>query len=51
MSEQREHTIEELAELVNLHAKTRAMNKNLSPVLAKAEAEAIAKYEAALAKR
>ncbi len=46
---ERKYTIEELEKLVELHAKTRAMNRVLSPVLERSEAEAIAKLEAARA--
>jgi hypothetical protein len=44
-------TIEELERRVQLHAKTRALNKTLSPALERAEADAIAKLEAAKAAR
>jgi len=50
-SERNMHSIEDLTYLVGLHAKTRAMNKKLSPVLERTEAEAIARLETAKAGR
>ncbi len=51
MTENKEPTIADQEYIVGLHAKTHAMNKVLSPVLAQAEANAIAELEAAKAKR
>lgn len=48
----REYTVEELAELVRLHLKTLEMDgEKTCEVLKKAAADAVAEYEAALAKR
>ncbi len=52
MTDKREYTVEQLAELVRLHLKTLEMNgEKTAEVLKVAAAKAVADYEAAKAKR